>query len=154
MEREIAKILKRKKLTISVAESCSGGLLSNKLTNISGSSEYFIGGVVAYNNSTKIKILKVPKELLKKYGAVSEEVAKKMAENVRKITNTDIGISTTGIAGPTGGTKEKPVGLVFIGISDEKRTIVEKFNFKGKRLEIKEKTAISSLKLLKKFLRE
>lgn len=152
MEKGIAKILKGKKLTVSVAESCTGGLISNKLTNISGSSEYFIAGIVAYSNSAKIKILKIPENLLKKYGAVSKEVAKKMAENVRKLNNTDIGISATGIAGPKGGTKEKPVGLVFIGISDDKKTVVEKFNFKGKRIEIKEKTAVSALKLLRKFL--
>jgi PncC family amidohydrolase len=140
--------LSKLKFTIAIAESCTGGLIAHTLTNISGSSDYFDRGIVTYSNRAKIELLDVSEEILKQKGAVSFEVAKKMAEGVRKKSKVDIGISTTGIAGPTGGTKEKPVGLVFIGISTKKETIVKKFQFKGNRLQNKESTCNEALKLL------
>ena len=145
---KITIILKEKDLKIATAESCTGGLISNFFTNISGSSEYFDRGIVSYSNNAKIELLGVSEDNLNKYGAVSEQVAKEMAEGVRKKSNVDIGIATTGIAGPTGGTKEKPVGLVYIGISIKDNTYVKKFQFSGSRLENKESTKNASLKML------
>ncbi len=127
-------------------------LLLIHLTNISGSSNYFDRGIVSYSNNAKNELLNVSKELLKEYGAVSEPVAKAMAESVRKLSNVDIGISTTGIAGPTGGTKEKPVGLVYIGLSTKNDTIVKKFMFKEDRIGNKTATCNAALKLLYDYL--
>jgi PncC family amidohydrolase len=140
--------LSKLNLVIATAESCTGGLIAHTLTNISGSSNYFDRGVITYSNRAKIELLGVSEEIIKQKGAVSFEVAKAMAEGVRKKSKVDIGISTTGIAGPTGGTKEKPVGLVFIGVSNEKDTIVKKFQFKGNRLQNKESTCNEALKLI------
>jgi len=145
---EIASLLKQKKLTIATAESCTGGLLAHILTNVSGSSEYFNRGIIIYSYQAKTDLLDVPEKTLIDHGAVNEEVAKIMAENVRKKSNVDIGISTTGIAGPTGGTKDKPVGLVYIGISTRDKTEVKKYNFSGDRLQNKEETCNAALKLL------
>ena len=145
---KISSMLIDKKLTIATAESCTGGLIAHTLTNISGSSDYFDRGIVSYSNNSKQQLLEVPSNILEKHGAVSEPVAKSMAEGVRTKSNVDIGIATTGIAGPTGGTKDKPVGLVFIAISTNKGTIVEKFQFHGNRLENKEKTCENTLKML------
>ena len=145
---KISKLLMEQKLKIATAESCTGGLIAHFLTNVSGSSDYFDRGVVSYSNQAKIELLDVPQNLLIEYGAVSEQVAKAMAEGVRKISNVDIGISTTGIAGPSGGTKEKPVGLVFIGISTVDKTEVKKFQFSGSRLENKQNTCNAALKML------
>jgi PncC family amidohydrolase len=136
------------KYKIATAESCTGGLLGNILTNISGSSDYFDRGIISYSNESKIELLDVPKEILRKFGAVSEEVAKFMADGVRKKYGVDIGLSTTGIAGPTGGTEEKPVGLVFIGLSIKGRIMVKKFVFNGNRIQNKESTCNEALKLL------
>ena len=145
---KISIILKEKNLKIATAESCTGGLISHTLTNISGSSEYFDRGIVSYSNKAKIEILGVSQDILEKFGAVSKQVAKAMAEGVRLRSNVDIGIATTGIAGPTGGTKEKPVGLVYIAISTVDKTIVKKFQFSGNRLENKESTCNTALKIL------
>jgi len=150
--KKIFIILKEKSLKIATAESCTGGLISHTLTNISGSSEFFDRGIVSYSNTAKIELLGVPEELLEKFGAVSEQVAKTMAEGVRKKSNVDIGIATTGIAGPTGGTKEKPVGLVYISISSTNNTIVKKFKFEGSRLENKESTCNAAINLLLDFI--
>jgi len=149
---KISTLLIEKKLTIATAESCTGGLIAHNLTNISGSSSYFDIGLISYSNKAKNELLKIPKELLKKYGAVSETVAKAMAENVRKFSNVDIGISTTGIAGPTGGNKIKPVGLVYIGFSTKKDTIIKKFMFKEDRIGNKIATCNAVLKLLYDYL--
>jgi len=149
---KISLKLKDKKLTIATAESCTGGLIAHNLTNISGSSDYFERGVVSYSNKSKMELLAVSKETLEKYGAVSKQVAKAMAENIRKKSNVDIGVATTGIAGPTGGTKEKPVGLVYIAISSEKSTLVKKFQFSGSRLENKESTCEAALQMLYYYL--
>lgn len=149
---KIANLLKEKKLTIATAESCSGGFIAHSLTNISGSSDYFDRGIVSYSNKSKMELLDIKDDILKKYGAVSEQVAKIMADNVRKKSNVDIGISTTGIAGPTGGTNEKPVGLVYIAISINDETFVKKFQFNGDRLKNKENTCNGALQMLLKLL--
>jgi nicotinamide-nucleotide amidase len=133
LEGVIGKILIEKKLTLSVAESCTGGRLSSRVVNIPGSSEYYMGGVCTYSNKEKVKILKVKEQTLKNYGAVSEETACEMALGVRELMETGIGISTTGIAGPDGGSKEKPVGLVWIGYSDKNKTYAKKFLFGNDR---------------------
>jgi nicotinamide-nucleotide amidase len=145
---KISTNLKKQKLTIATAESCTGGLLSHILTNISGSSDYFERGIVSYSNNAKMQLLGVSENLLKKYGAVSEQVAHTMAEGVRTKSNVDIGIATTGITGPTGGTKEKPVGLVYIAVSTKDDIIVKKFQFSGDRLQNKESTCNLALQLL------
>jgi nicotinamide-nucleotide amidase len=145
---QISKLLKQKNLSIATAESCTGGLIANKLTNISGSSEYFDRGIVSYSNKAKIELLGISEETLKKFGAVSSEVAIEMAKQIKEKSNVDIGLSTTGIAGPTGGTKEKPVGLVYIAISVKGKTIVKEFNFNGNRLENKNSTYNAAMELL------
>ncbi len=151
LSSEIGQICIRNKLTISTAESCTGGLLSSYITDISGSAKYFMMGLVVYNNIFKQKLLNVKDETIIFYGAVSEPVAKEMAENLKKITNTDITISITGIAGPTGGTKEKPVGTVFICIFYKDKLYSFREHFMGQRLEIKEQICLfvfNQLKLL------
>jgi nicotinamide-nucleotide amidase len=150
----ISDLLKKKHLTVATAESCTGGLIAHTLTNISGSSEYFDRGAITYSNNAKIELLNVPKILLEKHGAVSKQVAKAMAEGIRTKSMVDIGISTTGIAGPTGGTADKPVGLVYIAISNEEDTIVKKFNFSGDRLQNKENTCNAALQMLYKIIKQ
>jgi nicotinamide-nucleotide amidase len=145
---KISNLLKEKHLTIATAESCTGGLIAHSLTNISGSSDYFDRGIVSYSNNAKVELLDVSQDILDKYGAVSEQVAKAMAEGVRIKSNTDIGIATTGITGPTGGTPEKPVGLVYIAVSTKENTIVKKFLFTGDRLENKESICNVALQML------
>jgi nicotinamide-nucleotide amidase len=146
------ELLIGKKLTISTAESCTGGLLSNLLTQNSGSSTYFTLGVITYSNKSKENLLKIPAIVIKNYGAVSKEVALLMANNVRRLAKSDFGIGITGIAGPSGGTPQKPVGTVFIGISNKTITICKKFSFKGSRSSIRNQAALKSLQLLKLFL--
>ena len=150
----VSNLLKEKHLTVAIAESCTGGLVSHTLTNISGSSDYFDCGIISYSNDSKKELLSVSEDVITKYGAVSEQVAKEMAEGVRKRSNVDIGISTTGIAGPTGGTKEKPVGLVYIAISTSENTIVKKYQFSGDRLQNKENTCKATLEMLFEFLKK
>lgn len=152
IERKIAQLLTAQKKTLSVAESCSGGLLCHRLTNIPGSSHFFKFGLVVYSNASKIKFLKISIPTIKKYGAVSRPVARQMAENVRKIFQTDFGIAITGIAGPDGGSPAKPVGLIFIALSTKKKTVCENFVFKGNRLRIKSQAATQGLKMLLKSL--
>jgi nicotinamide-nucleotide amidase len=144
--------LKRQKLTIATAESCTGGLIGHTFTNVSGSSENFERGIIAYSNKAKIELLGVSKSILEEHGAVSKEVAEAMAEGVRKRSKVNIGISTTGIAGPLGGTEEKPVGLVYIAISTEKNIIVKKFIFTGTRIQNKESTCNVALNVLLEIL--
>ena len=146
--KNVSDQLIKNNLTVATAESCTGGLLAHLLTNISGSSEYFERGVVTYSNKSKMELLRIPQKTIEEHGAVSKQTARAMAIGIKEQANVDIGISTTGIAGPTGGTKEKPVGLVFIGISTEKDTIVKKFQFKGNRLQNKESTCNEALKLI------
>jgi len=144
----IADHLKKYNLIIATAESCTGGLLSHTLTNVSGSSEYFERGVVTYSNKAKMELLKVPQKTLDDYGAVSFQTAKAMAMGVKDLAKVDIGISTTGIAGPTGGTIEKPVGLVYIGIATAKNSYVKRFIFSKDRIQVKKETCMKALELL------
>ena len=152
LEEVVGKLLAQKGLKLAVAESCTGGLIADRITNIPGSSRYFERGIVAYSNEAKIQILGVPEELIKIYGAVSREVAEAMAEGVRKISGADIGISTTGIAGPTGATPTKPVGLVWIGYSDKNETFAKEFRFGDNRLENKQRASQMALEILRRKL--
>lgn len=145
IEKSIGEHLRKKGWTLSIAESCTGGLICDRITDISGSSDYFMGGLVTYSNESKAKHLGVPMADIRRYGAVSSQVAKKMAQGIRKAFETTFGLSTTGIAGPTGGSKEKPVGLVFIGLSSGRKTRVIKLNLKGNRRKIKEKSTQKAL---------
>jgi len=149
---QIHKLLIKKKITIAVAESCTGGLLSNLLTKIPGSSKYFILGVVAYSNKAKRKILKIPAKIIDKKGAVSSDTAKLLAKSVRLAAEADLGIGITGIAGPGGGSKEKPVGTVFIAVDSKNKKICKKFNFTGKRATIRKKSALKALELLRELM--
>ena len=145
------EVLRKKKIKISVAESCSGGLISYNLTKLPGSSKYFIMGVICYSNASKIKFLKVKKETLLKYGAVSVETCKQMCKNLLKISKSNIAISITGIAGPDGGSIQKPIGLVYIGIASEKKIEIKKFLYSKKlsRVNIQQETLKSTIKLIK-----
>lgn len=147
LEYTVTALLRKYCKTIAIAESCTGGLVSDKLTNIPGVSEFFLEGVVAYSNKAKVDILGVPRELILEYGAVSPQVAKAMAEGVRKRASANIGIGITGIAGPTGGTKEKPVGLVYIGIVTDNHAEVKKCQFRGSRVDVKKFSANTSLNM-------
>ncbi|MBI4548987.1 MAG: competence/damage-inducible protein A [Ignavibacteriae bacterium] len=152
LEEIVGKLLKSRKLKIAIAESCTGGLLADRITNVPGSSQYLDRAIVTYSNQSKIELLDVPKDLIEQHGAVSQEVAEAMASGIRKISNTDIGISTTGIAGPTGGTPEKPIGLVWIGYSDENQTLALKFHFGDGRRQIKERAIQAALDLVRRKL--
>lgn len=152
ISQQLGQALTEQKLTIATAESCTGGLLGHLLTSISGSSGYYLGGVIAYSNEVKESFLGVQHETLAAHGAVSGQTAKEMAAGVRERMRSDIGISTTGIAGPTGGTPDKPIGLVFIGISTAEETVAIECHFKGSRGEVKETTARTLLnEVYKKF---
>ena len=152
LEQKIAETLIRQKKTLSIAESCTGGLLTHRLTNISGSSKFLIATVVSYSNDAKIKLLKIPASLLEKHGAVSAPVVKHMAQGMRRLLNTDLAVSITGIAGPTGGTAAKPVGLVFIAACSRRKIVVQKNIFKGTRLQVKSQSVKQALILLDKLL--
>jgi len=151
-EEAVGRLLKKSGCALSVAESCTGGLLSHKITSIPGSSDYFMGGIVAYSNDLKKKILKVPGGTLRKFGAVSKETAMAMAKGAKKNTGSDIVAAITGIAGPNGGSKAKPVGTVFIAIADKKSEWCRKFLFRGKRHAIKLTASNNALKMLIEFL--
>ena len=152
--KKIVTKLKNKKLKISFAESCTGGLLSSTVTSVSGSSKVFTLGLVAYSNQSKINLLKVPKKTIKKYGSVSKQVCLAMVKNLSKISKTNISVSITGIAGPSGGTKIKPVGLVYVGIKKSNRTEVKKYLFKNKGRAYIQKAAVNkSLGLILSFLK-
>lgn len=148
LEERVGQRLRTLGATIATAESCCGGLISHRITNISGSSDYFAGGVVSYSNEAKIKMLDVEESALEKYGAVSDIVAIEMAQGARRAFLSDYAISVTGIAGPTGGTEDKPVGLVFVGVASPSGIRVERYLFKGSRDDIKEQTADKALELL------
>jgi nicotinamide-nucleotide amidase len=153
LERVTGKQLARDKLTLAVAESCTGGLIGHRLTNVPGSSGYFLAALTTYSNESKIELLGVPEALLREHGAVSQECAAAMAEGVRRVTAADIGLSVTGIAGPSGGTPQKPVGLVYVGLSDAGGTKVEEVRLRGDREMIKERSAQSALYLLYRGLK-
>ena len=149
LENKIFLLLRKKKLKISVAESCTGGMLSSSLTSTSGSSKVFSMGLVTYSNQAKIDILKVPKKTINRYGAVSYETCLSMLKNLSKISKSSISISITGVAGPKGGTKEKPVGLVYIGFKKGNKIIIKKNLFKNKRrIRIQEATVNEALKMI------
>ena len=154
IEEAIGQLLLDKSLTVSIAESCTGGLISSRLTDISGSSAYIKLNLVTYSNEAKVKMLGIELDLIKNYGAVSEQVALEMAKGARKIACTDIGIGVTGIAGPMGGTPEKPVGLVYIGIASDKYSEVHKVNISSElsRIEIKYQASQRALEVLKDFI--
>jgi nicotinamide-nucleotide amidase len=152
LERVVAALLLMKGMTIAVAESCTGGLLADRLTDVPGSSAYFERGVVAYSNQAKRQILKVPLQILKRFGAVSQETAVAMAQGIRKISGTDIGLSTTGIAGPTGATAEKPVGLTFVGLAHKEDSFAQRFLFGQDRRANKECSALAALNLVRQHL--
>ena len=145
LEKVIGDRLREKAWTLSIAESCTGGLICDRITNVPGSSDYFEGGMVTYSNELKARYLGIPLDDIKRHGAVSPQVAKKMAQGVQKAFHTTFGLSTTGVAGPTGGTKRSPIGRVFIGFANGKRTWVRKLDLKGSRREIKKEAAERSL---------
>tara|TARA_B100001094_G_C18169902_1_gene794438 strand:- start:678 stop:1148 length:471 start_codon:yes stop_codon:yes gene_type:complete len=152
--KKIVSLLIRRKLKISFAESCTGGLLASSITSINGSSKVFSLGLVTYSNQSKTKILKVPKQVIKKYGAVSVQCCTAMVNNLSKISKSKVVVSITGIAGPKGGSKLKPVGLVYIGIKVGKKVFIHKFNFKNKgRTFIRKQTVNKSFNLLLKLIR-
>jgi nicotinamide-nucleotide amidase len=149
LAHKLVKKLVQKKLKISFAESCTGGMLSNTITSVSGSSKVFNLGLITYSNKTKIDILKVPKKIINKYGAVSNECCLSMVKNLSKISKANISVSITGIAGPSGGTKLKPVGLVYIGIKKGNKISVQKNLFKSKnRISIQKATTVMVLKAI------
>ena len=151
---KIVRLLTKKRLKISFAESCTGGLLSSTITSISGSSKVFTIGLVTYSNQSKINLLKVPKNIIRKHGAVSYEACLTMVKNLSKISKTNISVSITGIAGPKGGTKKKPVGMVFIGIKKGNKTLVKKHLFKNKtRVSIQKTSVNKALNLILSVLK-
>ena len=152
LSQKVVNLLSKKKLKISFAESCTGGLLSSTITSISGSSKVYTAGLITYSNQSKINILKVPKRIIIKHGAVSYETCLAMVKNLNKISKTNISVSITGIAGPKGGSKQKPVGLVYIGIKRGNKTLIKKNLFKSsKRILIQKATVIKALNLILSF---
>lgn len=145
---QLVQLLKVKKMTISTAESCTGGLISKLITDIPGSSDVFIGGVVSYSNEMKMKWLGVRQKTLEKYGAVSEATVKEMLDGILMETGSDIAVAVSGIAGPTGGTPEKPVGTVFIGVAINDQRIIKRYKFEGSRDDIRMKSAMDALKMI------
>ena len=154
LNKKIISLLKKKKMKLAITESCTGGMLSSSITSVSGSSKIFTMGLVTYSNQAKRSILKVPQQILRKYGAVSVQCCLIMVNNLSKISKSKVCISITGIAGPTGGSKQKPVGLVYIGIRVGKKVVVNKFNFKNNgRVFIQKQTVKKSLNLLLRLIK-
>ena len=155
LNKKIISLIKRKRMKLAIAESCTGGMLSSAITSVSGSSKVFNLGLVTYSNQAKTSILKVPQKIIKKYGAVSVQCCLAMVNNLSKISNSKVCISITGIAGPKGGSKQKPVGLVYIGIKIGKKVMINKCNFKNKsRAYIQRQTVKKSLNLLLRFIKQ
>ena len=156
LEKNIAEILKEHSLVISVAESCTGGLLSSRLTDISGSSEYIRANFVTYSNESKMALLDVKDETLRVYGAVSEQCAREMSEGLYRKTKADIAISTTGLAGPTGDTETKPIGLMYVGITNRYKSVVQQFKLNPKfdRIRMKQEFTQCALQMLLDSLSE
>ena len=153
LNKKIVSILKRKKLKLAIAESCTGGMLSSAITSVNGASKVFSMGLVTYSNQAKMSILKVPKKIIQKHGAVSIQCCLSMVNNLSKISKGKVCVSITGIAGPSGGTKQKPVGLVYIGVKNGKKVIVSKSQFKNKGRSSIQKAAVKkSLELLLKTI--
>ena len=154
LNKKIISLITRKKMKLAIAESCTGGMLSSAITSLSGSSKIFTMGLVTYSNQAKTSILKVPQKVIKKHGAVSVQCCLAMVNNLSKISKTKVCVSITGIAGPRGGSKQKPVGLVYIGIRIEKKVFVNKCNFKNKgRAYIQKQTVKKTLNLLVQLIK-
>ena len=154
LNKKIVLLLKKKRMKLAIAESCTGGMISSYITSVSGSSKVFTMGIVTYSNQAKTNILKVPKQIIKKYGAVSVQCCLAMVGNLSKISKSKVCLSITGIAGPKGGSKQKPVGLVYIGIKIGKKVFVKKCNFKNKgRIFIQKQSVKKSLNLLLKLIK-
>ena len=149
LEDAVGRLLIERGLTLATAESCTGGLLGNRITNVAGSSEYYLGGIVSYSDAAKMNLLGVSQETLKEFGAVSEETAQEMAAGARRVLQSDVGVSITGIAGPTGGTEDKPVGLVYIAVDVAGDVAVRKFVFSEDRRYNKEVSAQAALNLVR-----
>ena len=155
LTKKIISLIKKKRMKLSIAESCTGGMLSSAITSVSGSSKVFNMGLVTYSNQAKTSILKVPQKIIKKYGAVSIQCCLAMVNNLSKISNSKACVSITGIAGPKGGSKKKPIGLVYIGIRVGKKVVVYKCNFKNKgRVFIQKQTVKKTLNLLSQLIRQ
>ena len=155
LNKKIISLIKRKKMKLAIAESCTGGMLSSAITSVSGSSKVFTIGLVTYSNQAKTGILKVPQKIIKKYGVVSIQCCLAMVNNLSRISKSKVCISITGIAGPKGGSKQKPVGLVYIGIKNGKKVVVNKCNFKNKgRAYIQRQTVKKSLNLLLRLIKQ
>lgn len=154
LELILGEELARRSLTISVAESCTGGLLGSRITDVPGSSAYFMGGIIAYSNEVKIKELQVKEDTIAEHGAVSEETAREMAINIKRLMDTDLGLAVTGIAGPDGGSKEKPVGLVYVALASNEDVEVYRLNLKGDRKENKWQTTEYALYFTYKYISE
>ena len=148
LEHELGNLLTTFKLTLATAESCTGGLIANRITDVSGSSRYFERGVITYSNESKSELLKVPLDIIDQFGAVSSNTVSAMATGIKKLAHTDLGLAVTGIAGPDGGTPEKPVGLVYIALADDENIDVREFKFTGTRTEIKHLTSDAALKMV------
>jgi len=152
LEKAVGRLLREQKLTIALAESCTGGLIAHRLTNVPGSSAYLVGGVVSYANEAKERMLGVSHQTLQEHGAVSEETAREMARGVRRLLQTDVALAVTGIAGPSGGTPEKPVGLTYIALAAEGFEHCERYLWKGDRWANKEQSAEVALGMLREYL--
>lgn len=152
-EKKALEILSKRGLTLAIAESCTGGELANRITNIPGSSRVFLLGIIAYSNEAKNRLLEIPKSVIQTKGAVSYETVKLMSVNIAKLSGAAIGMAISGIAGPTGGSRAKPVGTVFIALAKDKKAIARKFHFSGKRREIKIMAAGKALDMLLEFIR-
>ena len=152
LNKKIISLIKRKKMKLAIAESCTGGMLSSAITSLSGSSKVFTMGLVTYSNQAKTSILKVPHNIIKKYGAVSVQCCLAMVNNLRKISKSKVCVSITGIAGPKGGSKQKPVGLVYVGIKKNNKILVKKYLFKNKNRNLIQKNTVNkALNLILSF---
>ncbi len=152
VERVIGRLLMKKRLTLAVAESCTGGLVGDRITDVPGCSQYFAGGVVVYSNTAKVRLLGVRNPTLAKWGAVSEQTVKEMAGGVCRRFRAQVGVAVSGIAGPGGGTKAKPVGLVYVCVKVARRIDVQRCRFRGGRRAVKERSAAAALRLCRKLL--
>lgn len=154
LEEVVGMYLVMRRKTLAVAESCTGGLLQERLTRVPGSSDFFLGGVVCYSNELKVRLVGVPPSLLSEHGAVSKPVARALAEGVRKRSGASVGVGITGIAGPSGGTPEKPLGLVFVGLADERGTQVREFRFPGNRQQVRQWATQAALEMIRRRVRQ
>lgn len=153
LELSVARLLNERKLTLSTAESCTGGYLAHLITTVPGSSDYFLGGVIAYSNAVKMSQLGVRAETLKQFGAVSEQTVKEMVSGARNVLKTDLALATVGIAGPDGGTPDKPVGTIWLAVGDKTRIVTKRLQLGTDRLQNIQYTALDALDMLRSFLR-